>query len=179
MSTTRRLVTIVTVFALVVWVALAIAAYDRLPETIATHFSGSGSPDGFSQRSIMSWFALTIIGVFTTGMILGIAQLTHAHPSMYNVPGKEKLLALPPEAQTPLLEQLATWMALLALSIVMLLGAIQYDMWRVATMDQQGLSALSWWALGIDVVGFFVLMPLFLMRFSANVNKAAAVNLRA
>ena len=137
MSQTRRFVFLFTIAIVVVWVALAIAAYDHLPDTIATHFGASGAADGFSKRSIFSWFGLTAIGVATTAMVLGIAQFTHAKPSMYNIPGKEKLLALPKDVQAPLLEQLAMWMTLLALSMVILFAAMQYDTWRVATTSRK------------------------------------------
>jgi uncharacterized membrane protein len=172
MSPSRRVLVALTIAIVVAWVAFAVMTYNQLPDTIATHFGAGGQPDGFSQRSIVSWFGLTFIGVSTTALVLGLAQYAHAKPDMFNIPGKDKLLALPKDAQVPLVEQLAMWLTIMALSLVLLFGALQYDMWRVATTSRTELSYLSWTMLAWTILGSMILMPIWIFRFERKIDAA-------
>jgi hypothetical protein len=115
---------------------------------------------------------MTTIGVGVTLMVLGMAQLTYRRPAMYNVPGKDALLSLPPDAQRPFLEQLALFMTLLATGVMFLFAAIQFDMWRVAMTDQRGLSLVSWSTMAVFFGGLLLALPLWTMRFKRDVTAA-------
>lgn len=174
MSTFRRFIVLLNVAFMVAWVAFAVAAYDKLPARIPTHFGPSGAADAFSDRSIASWFAMTTIGICVTLLTLGLAQITQRRPSLYNIPGKEDLLSLPTEEQRPYLEQVALFMTLVSSTVVAIFAAIQYDMWKVATSDQQGLSYVSWSAIALCIGGTMLGTPFWLVRFQSRVAAAKA-----
>ncbi len=173
MPAIRRFIVLLDLALLIAWITFAIVTYERLPETIPTHFGPSGAADAFSTRSIASWFALPAIGVCTTLLVLVMAQWAFSRPAMYNVPGKQALLALPKAQQRPFVEQLAMFMTLLATSVLLIFVAIHYDSWRVAMGAQNGLSAVSWTAIGVNVGGLLIGLPLWLMRFGRLVSAAA------
>lgn len=124
---------------------------------------------------MLSWFGLPLVGVITTLMLLGLAHATHRHPTIFNMPAKEQLLDLPTEAQQPFLEEIAIFMSLMATSVVLLFAAIQYDSWRVALGQQQGLSTVTLGAMALSVGGgaLFV-MPLWMVKFKRGINDAHA-----
>ena len=174
MSPVRRFLTLFTVAILIIWVTLAIIAYDSLPATLAMHFGPSGRADGFATKSIGSWFMLTMVGVSTSIMILVLAQMAHTKPDIFNVPGKLTLLSLPPHTQSPFLEQLAIWMTTLSASMVLVFAAIQYDMYSVAGSAQRGLSPDTWLTMAIALGGNLIATPIWLFRFRRAVLATAA-----
>lgn len=165
MHTTRRLLAMLNIAAMLCWVTLAIVVYDKLPAEIPTHFGPSGAADAFAAKSVSSWFALTAIGVCTTVMMLGLAEMAHRNPGLYNVPGKMEMLSLPPAQQRPFLEQLALFMTVTATSVLWLFIAIHYDMWRVAMEKQTSLSAVSWSAMIVVIGGTLIATPVWMWRF--------------
>ena len=172
MSAARRFLVLLDIALMLAWITMAIVVYDRLPASIPTHFGPSGAADAFADRSIGSWFALTTIGVCVTSMVLGLAHIAHRRPAMYNVPGKEEMLSLPQDARRPFVEQLAMFMTVVATGVMLLFAAIQFDMWRVATTDQRGLSAVSWSVMGVFFCGMLLGLPVWLMRFQRGVSAA-------
>jgi uncharacterized membrane protein len=169
MSVTRRFALLLTIGLTIAWVVMTIVVYAELPATLATHFGPDGRANQFADKSISSWFMLTIIGVATTVLTLSLAQLTHAKPELYNIPGKIELLSLPRERQSPFLEEMALWMTLMSLSMVILFAAIQYDMWRVAVSSQRGLSAVSVTAMVVSLGGLTLGTPIWLVGFRRRV----------
>jgi|GEM_PF-6903228 len=64
--------------------------WDSLPETMATHFDASGTPDGFSAKGS---FLTSFLGiqVFLQALLLGSALLIHKIPvAVLNIPEKER-----------------------------------------------------------------------------------------
>ena len=175
MSFLRRILLLAIIALVLVWVTLAMVVYGDLPATLATHFGPDGRADQFSEKSIGSWFVLTIIGVCTTAFLLVTAQRADSRPEMFNIPGKAALLSLPRDLQAPFLEELATWMTGLSLVVIVQFAAIQYDMWRVATSSQRGLSLVSWSAMGIGFGGFMLGTIVWMVYFRRAVVAAAAV----
>lgn len=174
MSAPRRFILLFTIALLLTWITLAIVAFGQLPERIPMHFGPSGEADSYSDKSVLSWFGLPLVGVITTLMLLGLARATHRHPTIFNMPAKEQLLDLPVEAQQPFLEQVAIFMSLMATSIVLLFSAIHYDSWRVALGQQQGLSAVTLGAMALSLGGVLFAMPLWMVRFKRGINEAHA-----
>ena len=179
----RRFITLLDLAILITWITLAIAVYDRLPEQIPTHFGPSGAADAFATRSVSSWFALPAIGVVATLLMLGMAEMSLTRPNMYNVPGKNELLALPHEEQRPFVEQLATFMTLTGTSVLLIFVAIHYDTWRTAMGEQRGMSMVSWAAIALSLSGVLIAMPLWMAQFKRSVSAAhsavATANRRA
>lgn len=176
MSVSRRLLALLNVALMISWVTMAIVVFERLPASIPMHFGPSGAADSFAERSIGTWFALPAIGVSTTLLLLGLANMTQRRPALYNVPSKDLLLSLPSAQQLPLFEQIAMLLTLLSTSILALFIAIHYDSWRVAMGHQQGLSAVSWTAMALTVGGTVIAMPLWALRFQRSVRSAAAMH---
>jgi uncharacterized membrane protein len=174
MSAARRFITLLDAAILIAWIAFAVAVNDRLPEQIPTHFGPSGAADAFAERSVGNWFALPAIGVCATILMLGLAELSLRRPSMYNIPGKSELLALPEAEQRPFVEQLAMFMTLLGTTTLLLFVAIHYDSWRVTMSDQRGLSMVSWTAIGLSLGGALIVLPLWMLQFRRNVVAAHA-----
>ena len=172
MSAPRRFIALFTIALLLTWITLAIVAFGQLPERIPMHFGPSGEADSFADKSVLSWFGLPLVGVITTLMLLGLAHATHRHPTIFNMPAKEQLLDLPTEAQQPFLEEVAIFMSLMATSVVLLFAAIQYDSWRVALGQQQGLSAVTLGAMALSVGGVLFAMPLWMVKFKRGINDA-------
>ena len=174
MSTVRRFLLLFDLALLILWIAFAVAVYDRLPDTIPTHFGPSGVADAYAARSVSSWFAMPAIGVCATLLVLGLAHHSSGRPSMYNVPGKDELLALPAAVQQPFVEQLALFMTVIGTSVLLLFIAIHYDAWRVAMGAQRGLSMVSWTAIGLNIACVIIALPLWLVHFKRNVSSARA-----
>ena len=174
MSAARRFLVLLDVALILSWITMAIVVYDQLPASIPMHFGPSGAAASYAVRSIATWYALPAIGVCTTLLMVGLAQITHRRPDLYNVPGKAEMLGLPAERQRPFLEQLAMFMTLLATSVLLLFMAIHYDTWRVAMGDQRGLSMVSWSAMFLCVGGMVIAVPLWLLRFKRGVSTAAS-----
>ncbi len=168
-SNSRRLLLLATIAITLIWVTWSIAAYSALPPVLATHFGPNGAADHFADKSIGSWFTMTIIGVATTALTLTLAQITHAKPELYNIPGKVELLSLPRERQSPFLEEMAVWMTLMSLGMVIIFAGIQFDMWRVAVSSQRGLSMVSFATMALSLGGLTIGTPLWLMSFRKRV----------
>lgn len=173
MSTARRFIALLNIALMLGWIVWAIAVFDRLPDTIPMHFGPSGAADSFATRSIGSWFALPAIGIGTTVLLLILARAAERRPELYSVPSKELLLSLPSKQQQPFFAQITTLLLLLSTSVLLVFIAIHYDSWRVAIGAQQGLSAVSWAALGLCLGSSLLLMPIWLVRFQRDVRSAA------
>lgn len=174
MSAVRRFIVLLDIALLIAWIALAIAVYDQLPQQIPTHFGPSGAADAWDSRTIANWLALPAIGVGATLLMLGMAQLSFNRPSMYNVPGKDALLALSPEQQRPFIEQLAMFMTFIGTSVLLLFMAIHYDTWRTAMGDQRGMSMVSWAAIALCLGTAIIALPIWMLQFKRNVSAAHA-----
>lgn len=173
MSTARRFLTLLNIALMLGWSVWAIAVFDRLPDTIPMHFGPSGAADSFAARSVGSWFALPAIGIGTTVLMLVLARAAARKPDLYSVPAKDLLLSLPVAQQQPFFGQITTLLLLLSTSVLLVFIAIHYDSWRVAIGAQQGLSAVSWAALGLCLGGSLLVMPIWLMRFQRDVRSEA------
>lgn len=87
------------------WIAVAIGAIvvagtlDLLPPTVATHFDGAGTPNGWSSRPGYAVF-LAAIGVGLPLLIVGVvATFARRAPHWINLPHRERWLAEPHRAE--------------------------------------------------------------------------------
>lgn len=60
-----------------------ILSFSKLPETIATHFNGSGEPDGFGNKH--SIWIIPIIGTVTYIGLFIVNKYPHIHNYMVNI----------------------------------------------------------------------------------------------
>jgi uncharacterized membrane protein len=68
----------VAILGLMIFLGYVIYQFQRLPETIPSHFDGSGKPDGWDDRS--TFWALPVIALFIYIMLTFIALI----PSRFN-----------------------------------------------------------------------------------------------
>lgn len=123
--------------------------YPRLPDTVASHFGGSGKADGFSSKT--SFFAITLGSLLGDGLLfLVIGCALPFIPSRFiNVPRREYWLA--PERRRATVDRVAAWLLWFGvLTTLLLIFVVQLAI--EANLD--GSSTLSPW--------FFVLLVLYL-----------------
>ena len=120
--------------ALVGWSALA---YRRLPESIPQHFDIRGHADAWTRTSLLSWFAPILLALATVALVQGIAALLPRYPHLINMPDKDKLLALPPEKQRPVIEVIQSMVDWITLEILTVFALVQWSMYRAAHGGQQ------------------------------------------
>lgn len=93
--------------AIVVLIALMVIAgaqlehyYPQLPDKIATHFGGSGQPDGWNAKSTFVWINAILLGSLSL-VFVAIAWLVPKLPaSLINIPHKDYWLAAERKQQT-------------------------------------------------------------------------------
>jgi hypothetical protein len=89
--------------------------YPSLPDPFPTHFDGAGVPDAWTAKSVGAWFMLPGIGVamlcLLAGIGAGLAWMARHAPTLLNVPGKDRFVALPPECRVGVLGPTRAYLA--------------------------------------------------------------------
>lgn len=140
----------------------SLAVFPELPERYASHFRMDGTPDGWSRKSLLGWMLLPLIGLATAALQYGIAAYLPRQPRWLNIPQKERLLALPPERQRPVLAHAARmlhWMTAMVLALFLL---IAFDMYRGAMSGTGGRGFTV-----VVLIYSLVVMPVTLWSFIA------------
>lgn len=109
------------------------AAWSHLPERIPVHFDLSGTPDRWAETSWSSWFGLPLLAVGLNALLYGLAVVSTRDPRRVNLPGKERLLALPAERQQPVMATVREWLVALATPLTLAFCLIQLAIYRTAT----------------------------------------------
>jgi hypothetical protein len=96
---TRTPLVLAAVLYLVFFGAL-LGAFERLPDPVASHFSGRGVPDGWMTRG--QYLAFTIgLAIFLPGIVVGLGfALRYMPPWTFNLPNRDYWLAPERRAQT-------------------------------------------------------------------------------
>ncbi|HSJ24938.1 MAG TPA: DUF1648 domain-containing protein [Longimicrobiales bacterium] len=118
------------VLLLGLWV-FAIGAYPGLPEQVPGHIGGSGVTRWDAKQS-SPWFILPIIALVNAAMMYGISAISHSTPGSFNVPAKTQLMKLPREGQRYAMAPMRGFMYGMATWLLVLLGYIQVEMYRIA-----------------------------------------------
>lgn len=106
--------------------------YPRLPERFPTHFGVGGKPDDWSQKSLLNWFALYLVGLALTVLLYYTGRFATNHPQLWNVPEKARFLALSPEARAPVTRIMQDFMTSAAIGVTLLFMAVQLTMYETA-----------------------------------------------
>ena len=173
MSTLRRLMLVAHVPILLGWIILAWVVYDRLPERIPTHFDATGNPDGYMERSIVSWFMLPLVGTISALTIAFSSVYTGRNPHRWNVPNKQAFLALSDAQRQPIVEMMNTLMAGISLGTLLFLAALHFDSWRIVSGASRKLSFISFTILGLLLVVGITAGIVFTLRFRRMLREAA------
>lgn len=116
-----RRIALLGIGATAAWV---LVLYPSLPETVPTHFGGSGQPDAFGDRTTVLWLVALMIGL---GALCGWLS---TRPRLFNYPGRvteENAQAVYREGERMMVWVLAAFALVflgIALSIVVGNGAI-------------------------------------------------------
>jgi uncharacterized membrane protein len=127
----RPLLAVNVVLALAL-TALSVYVYPWLPERIPTHFGADGAPDAWSERSLLMWLLLPLIGAGTALLMCGIAALMPTRPHLLNIPDKKKLLALPPALQRRVMTEAAMTLYVMSVLLLVMFGLMQYGAYESA-----------------------------------------------
>jgi hypothetical protein len=150
-------------FPWLLWLALvafSVAAYPTLPDQIPQHLDAGGRVTGTVLRSPASWGLLPLMVAALVGLLQGIAHQLPRRPHWFNFPAKAQLLALPAAWRAPLVTHMQRFLDLVAIELVLVMGAVQGLLWHTAR-GGSGALALPL-VLGLTVVG----TPLLLLATS-------------
>lgn len=138
-------------------VAFALATYAGLPAEIPTGIDAGGSARGWREKSLPLW--LLVPGL---ALVLHLSfELLRYHlprkPEMFNFSEKERLLKLPREYQAPVIVVMQQTMDVIALTVLVTVGYIQFLLWQTAHGRTVGVSTM------ILLVGGVMMTPLILI----------------
>lgn len=123
---------------------------DQLPDVVATHFNGSGVPDGWMSREKHLW-GMVIFGVLFPGSIVGMCYAARFLPGRFlNVPNREYWTA--PERRKEVYDFLfrhSLWLACLGVGFVIGIH------WMIVEANERATPELSTGQLMV-VIGLFL-----------------------
>jgi uncharacterized membrane protein len=147
----------------------AVWAWPDLPEAVPAHFDLSGEPTRWESPSRGSWFGLPVVATLTAALVGTVAWAAPRYPRLMNLPDKDRLLALPPERQRPVLRRSADLLGLLTAPILLAFGMIQVGMWWGA--HGQDTTALLVSALVVSALSAPIGLALGLPRVQAELDR--------
>jgi uncharacterized membrane protein len=131
----RRVWLYVLANVLVVVALLGYAAYtaDQLPERYPAHFNAAGQPDRWAEAGSGEWYAVPGIGAgIALLMVILALGMTRIPLRLWNLPNKEKFLALSPRKQAPVIRAVVTLILVMSLMTGALFFGIQRAMFASA-----------------------------------------------
>ncbi|MDT0615237.1 DUF1648 domain-containing protein [Streptomyces lancefieldiae] len=120
------------------YIGVFLARYERLPERIATHFSGNGGADGFTSRTAALWFG--------GGLLVGLGLLFTVLTLVSKESSGARLTAAV-GAGTAVTVGYPLVLTVLVNTDVQDPAEVQLPMWHVAVLLFTGVAtgALAWW----------------------------------
>ena len=100
-----RMALLASVATLVGAWALAYILWPDLPAKVPVHFDGSGRPDRWASPTFLNWFALPLVTLFLTALMVAISISVRGwmrrgkFPRLMSVPRKKEFLKLPDDAR--------------------------------------------------------------------------------
>ena len=104
------------ILLLILYFAAAAALWPTLPERVPIHFDFAGRATNWARTSVLSWFGLPLLAIAMTLFLYGMGRVSVRTPGLWNIPDKDRFLALPPAARAPIeayLHRLFAWSAVL------------------------------------------------------------------
>lgn len=119
-----------------VW-SVALVAWPDLPPRMPIHFDLAGYADGWTDTSVVAWFALPTFGTVLAvgfGWILPrwMVRLARANSPWLNVPNKALFMKLPVEARERAVQAPMVWLHAIACCVQVLIGWLVFGSARVA-----------------------------------------------
>ena len=131
--------------------------YPQLPPTLASHFDGAGSPDGWSGRTA---FFATYLGIMALLVIVFdcLPRRSGQHDKLrINLPNRDYWLA--PERRSATLEYLQRRLMVLGIAH-QLLAIYTIQLAIIANLRRAPLDTSIYWALGL----YFLFLAAWLLR---------------
>ncbi len=150
----------------------SIMVYPSLPERFPIHFDLSGQPDGWLNRSLVSWLMLPAIAAGLAGLLELATRAGESSPHLWNVPDKSRFLALTPEERAPIVEQMRSFIRLTAVASTALLGMIQASIYLAATRTEPRMPGYVLGAVALHVAGLVIAGLRLNRRVSAQIRDA-------
>ncbi len=135
----------------------SLLAWPHLPARIPTHFGLSGKADSWAETSLLSWFGLPLLALAIVLLNTVLARQLPTRPSLFNIPDKQRFLALPAEYQAPVILRLQDFLHWINAEIVLLFGLIQWAIYRTAVGADTRTYMLVVLILGVAVLPVLVL----------------------
>ncbi|MCB9884797.1 MAG: DUF1648 domain-containing protein [Planctomycetes bacterium] len=152
---------------LAVW-GLAVQAWPDLPARIPMHYDLAGQPDGWVDKSLVSWFGVPAFGTLL-GVVMGlllprwVVGMARRNSPWLNVPDKKRFMALSEAGRVRAVQPVAAGLSWVVLLMQGLLAWLVVGGARVATGEWAALP--SWpMLLPIAGIGFVVVVMLVLSR---------------
>lgn len=142
-----------------IFAAQALYYFPTLPDKVASHFDGSGSPNGWMSKT--SFFALeVIILTMLVFEFMGLPYLIEKMPnSLVNIPNRNHWLSNERRAETfTFIRRYFDWFAVGSLGLFILINQLVYG----ANIERRNLPSLEVW--GILIV-YFVFVIVWLVKF--------------
>jgi hypothetical protein len=103
----------------------------------------NGQPDAWSEKSLVSWLLLPLVGILLAGMIGGFRWVLPRKPGWVNLPDRTRLADLPEAARGPVFRMLSGFLALVQTEMLIIFALIQLGTYRGAIgKDSQGIMIL-------------------------------------
>jgi len=158
-------------------VGLAVWSWPRLPDRIPVHFGIDGQPDAWSERTLVSWFALPGVAVLLV-LLMGLFRtLMHRYPRLVNLPDRTRLSELPELARGPVLEMLSGFLSAVQSELLVLFGLIHLATFRSAMGEpSQGIMIT---VLLLAILTSPVLLVVFFLRLQPALDRGKELARRA
>lgn len=138
-------------------VGLSYYVFPELPERIPQHFGMDGAPDRWSERTLLSWMLLPLMGAATATMLYAVGLYLPRHPESLNMPDRKKLLELPRELQSYVLEAAVNMVHVTTLGLLVMFCSMQYGAWESARTGARSSALVAGVILGVAVMPFLAI----------------------
>ncbi|MEQ1924235.1 MAG: DUF1648 domain-containing protein [Pyrinomonadaceae bacterium] len=148
----------IMIFLALLLVGQAAYYYPILPATMASHFDGSGNPDGWMAKSSFFAFELVIFGVMMVEF-LGLPWLVERMPdSWINLPNKSYWLT--PERRSRAFEIFRIYFQWFSIALLLVLVFVNQLVYR-ANLTRTAFDSSIW----LILAAFFVFVIIWLVKF--------------
>jgi uncharacterized membrane protein len=127
-----RFVRLLSWLGLLALVVTSVAVYPSLPAMIPQRIDAGGRAARFVAPTLLSWGMPVAIAVATMLLCEWLRGRLPAKPELFNFPGKEELLKLPPEHRVEAIRAMQGFMDIVNLELVVTFALVQWMLWRGA-----------------------------------------------
>lgn len=120
------------------YVVGTVLVWPRVPDRVPIHFGFGGAADGWADAAT-GWFILPLVAVSTAALIAGAMRLARTSPELWNVPDRQRFLALPESERAPIVATLERFVGLTALFVTLVFVVLHAGIYSTAVGWTDGL----------------------------------------